>query len=58
MTDMKRYTNGTYAIPEIQWDKERDEPFCDVEIRGEQYLLTMWRESDGDEMVGIHFTKV
>jgi len=41
----------SYSEPQIEWDEERDEPYCNVEIKGEQYRMTMWRESDGDDMV-------
>lgn len=44
-------SSSIYAVPPLQWDKERDEPFLEVEHRGEKYLLTMWRESDEDDMV-------
>jgi hypothetical protein len=35
----------------MEWDEERDEPFCRIAIKGEEYRMTMWRESDGDDMV-------
>jgi hypothetical protein len=41
----------SYTIPELRWDTERNEPYCEVEIEGQRYLMTMWRESDGDDMV-------
>jgi hypothetical protein len=40
-----------YSIPPLQWDQERDEPFLELEIKGQMYKMTMWRESDGDDMV-------
>ena len=40
-----------YQIPKIEWDDERDEPFCRITIKGEENRMTMWRESDGDDMV-------
>ena len=40
-----------YEIPWIEWDGERGEPFCKIAIKGEEYRMTMWRESDGDDMV-------
>jgi hypothetical protein len=43
--------NQGYSVPPIKWDDERDEPYCEVEIKGQPYLMTMWRESDGDDMV-------
>jgi hypothetical protein len=42
-----------YQIPKIEWDDERDEPFCRIIIKGEEYRMTMWRESDGDDMVSL-----
>jgi len=42
---------GKYEIPKLEWDEERDEPFCKITIKGEEYRMTMWRESDGDDMV-------
>jgi len=42
---------GKYQIPKLEWDEERDEPFCKITIKGEEYRMTMWRESDGDDMV-------
>lgn len=38
-------------MPKMEWDDERDEPFCRITIKGEEYRMTMWRESDGDDMV-------
>lgn len=40
-------------LPPIQWDQSRDEPYLELEHRGERYTLTMWRESDGDDMVSL-----
>jgi hypothetical protein len=40
-------------MPKIEWDDERDEPFCRITIKGEEYRMTMWRESDGDDMVRL-----
>jgi hypothetical protein len=37
----------------MEWDEERDEPFCRITIKGEEYRMTMWRESDGDDMVSL-----
>jgi hypothetical protein len=51
-------SGGTYRDPQIQWDEERDEPFCNVEIKGQEYRMTMWRESDGDDMVGSDLLRV
>jgi len=50
MPEMSRL-HTSYSEPQIEWDEERDEPYCNVEIKGEQYRMTMWRESDGDDMV-------
>lgn len=41
----------TYNPPPLQWDEERDEPFLELEIKGQAYRMTMWRETDGDDMV-------
>jgi hypothetical protein len=38
---------------QIEWDEERDEPFCRIDVRGKEYHMTMWRESDADDMVSI-----
>jgi hypothetical protein len=37
----------------MEWDEERDEPFCRITVKGEEYRMTMWRESDGDDMVSL-----
>jgi hypothetical protein len=42
-----------YQIPKMEWDEERDEPFCRITVKGEEYRMTMWRESDGDDMVSL-----
>jgi hypothetical protein len=42
-----------HQIPKMEWDEERDEPFCRITIKGEEYRMTMWRESDGDDMVSL-----
>lgn len=42
---------GKYQIPKLEWDEERDEPFCKITIKGEEYRMTMWRESDANDMV-------
>jgi hypothetical protein len=49
MSESTRLSN--YQIPKIEWDEERDEPFCKIGIKGKDYRMTMWRESDGDDMV-------
>jgi hypothetical protein len=46
-------SSSKYQIPQIEWDTERDEPFCNIVIKGEEYRMTMWRESDGDDMVSL-----
>jgi hypothetical protein len=43
--------SSKYPTPKMEWDEERDEPFCRITIKGEEYRMTMWRESDGDDMV-------
>jgi hypothetical protein len=52
MTEISKMQTS-YTEPKIEWDDERDEPFCNIEIKGEQYRMTMWRESDGDDMVSL-----
>jgi hypothetical protein len=44
-------TESSYTVPPLQWDEERDEPFVELEIKGQIYRMTMWRETDGDDMV-------
>jgi hypothetical protein len=54
-TEMSQPSKTTlaYTQPQIEWDEERDEPFCRVVVRGNEYRMTMWRESDADQMVRI-----
>lgn len=47
----QEHGQNAYSVPPLLWDKERDEPYLELEHRGQKYLLTMWRESDGDTMV-------
>jgi hypothetical protein len=53
MSELTKTSKYQYQIPKIEWDDERDEPFCRITIKGEEYRMTMWRESDGDDMVSL-----
>jgi hypothetical protein len=53
MSELTKTSKYQYQIPKIEWDDERDEPFCRITIKGEEYRMTMWRESDGDDMVRL-----
>lgn len=44
-------SSSKYAVPPLQWDRERDEPFLEIEHRGDKYTLTMWREEDEADAV-------